>query len=538
MKSSFGAYKYAIIVGIDGAGCFYPDDTNTPNIDKIFKNGAKTYKMRVTSPTASSVSWMSCLHGVPPENHGNKENIVVETGGPYPMESNYPSVLRVVKEAKPNEEVACIYAWSGINGIVESDAGIYKEKMGDASIVSFLEGDYLAEKKPILTYLHINLPDAIGHHKGHRTPEYYESIETVDGYIGRIYDAYCRNGMIEDTLFIVTSDHGGVCYTTADGIVKGTHGGLHPDEKYALFAVCGKNITNTEIGEMYIHDTSAVVLHALGIEQPRTYTSIVPGGIFADVEPKERVEYHDPDLPRYRIPVNTPDFDGALSVTNFVDRKLAIYMPFDGSTRDLMRHDVTEFGKISYRDGYFGEGVELEDGYLNLNGFAFGNDSWTLSFWVKCATPTNGASPVISNKPMSSSADGFVYALGRYASVERQDHYGYFNVAKDGVDASIKENMNPDYIYGWMHVAIVIDREAGELRVAYDFGDFLRVKLPENLSKGVSLDNEYGYLSIGEDTTGHARSKVGVALDELMIFEGAFDSADLEKLKLYFKYNA
>lgn len=288
----------------------------------------------------------------------------------------------------------------------------------------------------------------------------------VDGYLGRIYDAYKAAGMIKDTLFIVTSDHGGVCYTTKDGTVKGTHGGLHPDEKYTLFTVTGKNVTNTEILDMNIRDTAAFVLHALGVKQPETYTARVPLGIFADVTACPRFEYHDIDLPRYHIPMDTPAFNGDASVRNFVSKQLVSYLPFDGNTNDLMGKKVTENGIISYRDGYFGRGVELEDGYLSISDFKLGSDSYTFAMWVKCATPTNGTSPVLTNKAMSSSADGFVYALGRYASVERQDHYGYFNVAKDGTSAVIKENMSPDYIYGWMHVIIVIDREEGELRVA------------------------------------------------------------------------
>ena len=103
VESSFGSYKYAVIVGVDGAGSFYPNVTKqadgtyaenqngtslTPRMDEIFKNGAVTHTMRVASPTASSVSWMSALHGVKPENHGNTENITVENGVPYTMDSN------------------------------------------------------------------------------------------------------------------------------------------------------------------------------------------------------------------------------------------------------------------------------------------------------------------------------------------------------------------------------------------------------------------------------------------------------------------
>ena len=522
---TFGSYKHAIIVGVDGAGCFYPDETNTPNMDRIFKNGAVTYTMRVTSPSASSVSWMSCLHGVQPENHGNTENIDVEAGIPYPMESKYPSILRIAKEARPEEDVACIYAWIGIHGIVEDGAGLNNQRIRDPGIADFFESGYLEEKKPLLVYIHYNGPDGVGHHAGHHTPEYYQSIELMDGYIGRIYDAYEKAGMIEDTLFIVTSDHGGI---------NKTHGGLHDCEKYAMFAVAGKNVTNTEIEDMYIRDTSAVVLHALGIKMPETYTARVPSGIFPDVKAEKRREYHDPDLPRYRLPEPTPSENSGKYITDFVNKRLLIYLPFDGDTKDVLGREVIEHGKITYEDGYFGKGIQLEDGYLNIKDFKLGAGSYTISMWVKSATPTNGYSPMITNKPMSSEADGFVYANGRYASVERQDHYGYLNVAKDGQYASVKNNMPKSYIHGWLHVTVILDRESGEIRLAYDFGDFERQALPETVTPGVSLDNAYDYLTIGEAPDGNAAYKSGIAIDEFMIFEGAFDESDMQGLKRYF----
>ena len=274
-KPTFGSYKYVVIIGVDGAGSFYPDDTDTPNIDRIFGEGALTHTMRVTCPTASSVSWMSCLHGVQPENHGNLENITVESGVPYTMESKYPSILRVVKEAYPNNEVSCLYAWSGINGIVESGAGINKQKKGDLAIVEYIESGYLSRSKPTLMYIHFNEPDAVGHNIGHLTDEYFASIEKIDGYIGRIYSAYAKAGMIDDTLFIVTADHGGI---------DQHHGGDTDEERWVFFSAYGKTVAPIRDFKMRIRDIAAVACYALGIEPHKDMDSYVPEGLFTDAQ--------------------------------------------------------------------------------------------------------------------------------------------------------------------------------------------------------------------------------------------------------------
>ena len=541
-EPTFGSYKYVVIVGVDGAGCFYPDDTDTPNIDRIFADGAVTHTMRVASPTASSVSWMSCLHGVKPENHGNTENVTVEEGGPYTMDSNYPSILRVVKEARPDDEVACLYAWIGINGIVEDgDAiGITKQKLSDAAIVNYLESGYLEANKPTLTYLHFNNPDAVGHNQGHHTEAYWDSIETIDGYIGRIYAAYEAAGMIDDTLFIVTADHGGVAYTNSDGETKGTHGNLTDVEKYVMYAVAGKNVVSGgTVDDMYIRDNASIVLHALGVELPETYTSIIPNNLFPDVADMVRTEYHDPELPRYRVPEATPAVG---TIENFVDKTLAVYLPFDGNTNELVNgSSVDEVGKITYEDGYFGQGVQLEDGHLNVHAnFAPGTGSFTISTWAKFATPTNGSSPMIATKSWSGSSNGFVFATGRYASVERHDHYGALafgngssRVAYSG-GASCPELAFPsDYIYGWMHLMITVDKDAGLVKVSYDFGDSYVIDMPASIMNG-DLTGLVDYITLGQDTSGAYSTKSGVAFDEFMIFYGALDAADVEGLKAYY----
>ncbi len=545
VEPTFGSYKYVIIVGVDGAGCFYPDDTDTPNIDRIFANGAVTRTMRVTSPTSSSISWMSCLHGVLPENHGNTENIQVENGIPYTMDSNYPSILRVVKEAKPDSEVACLYAWSGINGIVEdADAiGITKIKLGDSSIPTYLESGYLENKKPALTYIHFNGPDAVGHNQGHHTEAYWESIETIDGYIGRIYDAYEKAGMIEDTLFIVTADHGGVQYTTSDGTIKGTHGNLSDVEKYVMFAAAGKNVVSGgTVDNMYIRDTSSIVLHALGVETPDTYTSLVPNSLFPDVKDQVRVEYHDPDLPRYRVPEATPLKGSDNYITNFVKKDLAVYLPFDGDTTELVNgSSVDSYGKITYQDGYFGKGVQLEDGYLNVHAnFAPGTNSFTISTWAKFATPDNGIGPMIATKSWGNSTAGFAFGTGRYASVERQDHFGALELANGSARVRYAGGANcpelafpSDYIYGWLHLMITVDKDRGLVTVSYDFNESFVVDMPASIMNG-DLTGIVDYITLGEDTSGTYVTKNGVAFDEFMIFYGALDRNDVEGLKAYY----
>ena len=71
-------YKHVVIVGVDGAGRFFAD-ADTPNIDRIFKNGACTFDMLTAEPTISAQCWGSMLLGVPPEVHKLTNGIVASS---------------------------------------------------------------------------------------------------------------------------------------------------------------------------------------------------------------------------------------------------------------------------------------------------------------------------------------------------------------------------------------------------------------------------------------------------------------------------
>lgn len=71
-----------------------------------------------------------------------------------------------------------------------------------------------------------------------------------------------------------STDHGGTQW-------GGTHGGASVAERMCTFAIRGKTVQKqAEIGEMELRDVAAIVLHALGIEQPDTYTAGFPTGIY------------------------------------------------------------------------------------------------------------------------------------------------------------------------------------------------------------------------------------------------------------------
>ena len=81
-------------------------------------------------------------------------------------------------------------------------------------------------------------------------------------------------------------------------------------------------------------------------------------------------------------------------------------------------------------------------------------------------------------------------------------------------------------------MVFVVDRENGEMRISYDFGEFQVVKISDSL-KNSSADG-YNVLNIGQDGTGSYGDHLDAILDEFMLFKGALDNDDVKELSKYF----
>ena len=274
-------YDHVIVAGIDGVGGYFKQ-ADTPNFDRIFKDGAVTYRALASNPTISAECWGSMLLGVGPEIHKLTNGIVDST--PYPLDSPFPSVFRRIREAMPDAALGSFCDWNPITyGIVENNLGVTHDTAPDTELAPKI-CDYIKQSKPTFLFIQFDSVDGAGHSNGYGTPKYLQRIHEVDQLVGDLYKAVCDAGIEDRTLFTLIADHGGF----------GTgHGGWTDEEKYVTFAAAGTGVCKGEIPEMNIRDLAAVVLHALGLEIPPLdesgWTSQIPQGIF-----------DDPEIPAYR----------------------------------------------------------------------------------------------------------------------------------------------------------------------------------------------------------------------------------------------
>lgn len=264
--------EHVIYIGLDGWGSYSVDKADMPNVKALMAEGCYTLEKRAVLPSSSGVNWASMFMGACPELHGyttwdsSKHEIPERV---IRKNNIFPTMFQLLRDARPEAEIGCIYEWDGIKYVIDTLSTNYQEMVHPSKIytneMAKMSVKYIKEKKPVLGAFIFDNPDHVGHDKGHDTPEYYANLTILDGYVDEIIQATKDAGIYEDCIFIVTSDHG--------GINKG-HGGKTLEEINTPFIIAGKGIKKGgEFQEsMMQFDCAPTVLHIFGLEGPQVWT--------------------------------------------------------------------------------------------------------------------------------------------------------------------------------------------------------------------------------------------------------------------------
>lgn len=277
-KPGFGDYKHVYIIGVDGAGASYRD-CDTPNFDRIFADNAFLYDGVAEYITTSAQNWGSILCGVSYDVHGFTNGYIEDNQRSSDTENN--SIFYYARQKLPEAELVSFCHWNPINnGIIENDLGVRKIHRGtDPLVTQSIVNYFAAGNSPALMFVQLDEVDGAGHSYGGETRGYYRASERSDVYIGEIYDAIGKAGLLEDSLFIVVADHG--------ESIGGGHGGQSKEESEVVVAVAGKNVNSVTLpAGTRNRDVAAIALYALGIEAPGHMTAKVPENLFGEEREK------------------------------------------------------------------------------------------------------------------------------------------------------------------------------------------------------------------------------------------------------------
>ena len=506
-------YEHVVIIGIDGAGNFHRN-CDTPNMDKIFiKGGAWTDYCRASTPSISAQCWGSMLTGVKPYVHKLTNDTVTHVGYGNP---DYPTIFKLVRNAHPDAEIGSFCNWNPINtGIVEGSANITMDT-GYDDVLTDKICTYITEKKPELLFIQYDSIDHEGHSSGYGSEEYYEQLETMDGYVGKVYDAIKDAGMLDTTLLIITADHGGI---------NDTHGGASDQEMNIFFGAVGKSINKTGDLELCGRDLAAIVCYALDVPGNENWDSFIPQNMFREnmtpeARPADEIAEH--------TTAATPAAGSADSIENYIDMdSLRAGLFFDEQLKDIVgKEEVKTVGTVYYPEGYYGSSIRVSsEGYLSFPSLDIGDEDMTICFWMKLDEGQENDSVIFANKDcVDDKNDGYAY---------------FFNGASKFNLGSTKSATNSNYDFSepedfthWNQITIVFDRYSRHLKFYSNFK-----LIADNWYSKAFMDAPFATglpLNFGQDGTGKFGKAVTAQFDDILIFDKALSEEEIASLRDYY----
>lgn len=251
------AIKYVVMLGIDGLSVDGLAKAKTPNLDALSSGGVFLNRSRGVMPTKSAPNWSSILTGVYPSQHGIHSNQWWWLR--FKRTLGYPTIFTALKDARPQSEAVALYEWKQFGRLFKSADLKASWWVKDKTKLTKELSNILSSGMPTLTVVHMLSADMAGHEHAWMSDEYIEGVEYADGQVGTILKILKEKGVLEDTLIVVATDHGGVG--------KG-HGGDSATELYTPVIFNGPGIKKG----LRLHgmtqnvDITATLYRALGIQ--------------------------------------------------------------------------------------------------------------------------------------------------------------------------------------------------------------------------------------------------------------------------------
>jgi hypothetical protein len=318
-----GGIRRAILITVDGLRYDVVTDDSMPTCARLLREGAATLDAESLEPTFTIPNHVSMCTGLTPQTHGVLE---ISDPGDFVVDG---TIFELAKDAGrttgiyvSKRQLRLLAKPGTFDRFVATDNGSSEAVV--ASLIADLDGE---ATRWDLILLHLTEPDFVGHATGWLSVRYLESLATVDAFVARVLDALHRSGLSQETLLVITSDHGGSGTSHAEPI---------PEVTRIPWIAVGPGVPRAHEIRRRVgtHDTAPTLLRALGLEVPET----MEGTAVLDVIPGAVTEFLRGD----------PDVDGAITLADGVH--VLFYLFRGRSIRCAGAGDMDLDGRLTLSD--------------------------------------------------------------------------------------------------------------------------------------------------------------------------------------------
>ncbi len=262
--------KHVFIISFDQGNPSLIQKSEMPTFHQMATQGARTWEAYTIVPSITLPSHTSMLTGVGIQKHQVTWNSYVPTNGFVKV----PTVFSLAKEHKLKTAMFVgkeKFKHLEVPGTI--DALVWPQPDDDAKSVAKAFAAEFGKTKPNLTFIHFRDPDTVGHATGAYSPEKVQALKDCDDALTTIKDAVAAAGVLEQSVFILTADHGAHDTKNKEGKTVGTHGDSRPEDVLIPWIVWGKGVKKdfTITAPVVQYDTAATALWLLQVPLPEHF---------------------------------------------------------------------------------------------------------------------------------------------------------------------------------------------------------------------------------------------------------------------------
>ena len=252
--------RRVLILSIDGLRPDVISMAPMPNLQKLMQSSAYSLGAQTVYPSVTLVSHASMLTGLCPAKHGVNWNDYIPENG-----------LAEGTDLFDVAHAAGLETWMFVG------KKKLKQLTDSTSLTGFVKGsdrdseltDQLLEEFPEdfgVLFVHFATVDGMGHEYGWLSPEQLSVAFRADESLGRILSELDARNLRNETLVIITADHGG--HDTS-------HGSRMPEDMTIPWFATGPGIRPGPLATtVHTMDTAATAAFALGLELPSEWDGV------------------------------------------------------------------------------------------------------------------------------------------------------------------------------------------------------------------------------------------------------------------------